>query len=551
MSVPSETSATVYSGNGVTTAFPVGFSFLADSEVKVTLTAPGLSPVLQTPGLHYAVVGSSVVFSTAPVNMSVIQLERQVPFTQPISFRTQGSFSPSLHEQAFDHSVMLSQDLARRVKALETVGGAGAGELVAGAGLTLSGSTLNVVAGAGILVTENAVQLDLNDQVVALTAAAGYGGVSGNASRSDHRHQVLTGIPGPVAALNPSEGGASSLSRSDHAHPHGNLPGGTLHALATTSTPGFLSGPEKQWLINPFAYAVTKSVNATYLGEASMGTSLQAAKADHTHLVETDGDGSETRPVSDNNIAGNSTHLAKADHQHAHGNQQPSHNAHTVASVIYTGGYPTTTANGFMSGADKVKLDGIWVEGETAPAPVVTGAGAPGTSTGFSRADHVHALVHGAQTDPAHHALVSNTAHGFMSNTQNMQFSALLLWESKAYAIAQVSRELVGSGISTDGMTLRLLEWDPSNEIVEVAVVGKATDTDKMAVFRLSVAICMDSGTPIIRSTQVLHTYQDSGGWMAAVVIADGKARLDIETPGYEVAWSAHARRTFTSGTGS
>ena len=55
------------------------------------------------------------------------------------------------------------------------------------------------------------------------------------------------GSPVEIGTAN-SSGAATSLSRSDHVHAHGNQPGGTLHAEATGSTAGFMPASAVQAL---------------------------------------------------------------------------------------------------------------------------------------------------------------------------------------------------------------------------------------------------------------------------------------------------------------
>lgn len=71
-------------------------------------------------------------------------------------------------------------------------------------------------------------------------------GSSAQAARSDHRHDVSTSTTSPVA-VNSSSGTAgsqNSLARSDHRHAHGNLTGGSLHAVATDNASGFMSAAQ-------------------------------------------------------------------------------------------------------------------------------------------------------------------------------------------------------------------------------------------------------------------------------------------------------------------
>jgi hypothetical protein len=69
-------------------------------------------------------------------------------------------------------------------------------------------------------------------------------GTGSSYSLNDHQHGISTGIPVTINNTN-SAGTASSVSRSDHIHAHGNQPGESLHAIATTSSAGFMSSTDK------------------------------------------------------------------------------------------------------------------------------------------------------------------------------------------------------------------------------------------------------------------------------------------------------------------
>jgi hypothetical protein len=55
---------------------------------------------------------------------------------------------------------------------------------------------------------------------------------------------LATGIPSTIGLTN-SEGIQNSFARRDHIHDHGSQPGGSLHAIATTASAGFLSSVDK------------------------------------------------------------------------------------------------------------------------------------------------------------------------------------------------------------------------------------------------------------------------------------------------------------------
>lgn len=319
MTVPTATSRSTYTGNGVTTAFTTGFYFLAATEVVVKLTLSGGSEVVQTLGVHYTVtmppsVGAAgtVTMLTAPAADSSLVIERTVPYTQATSFRTQGSFAPSVHEDAMDELAFQCQQLARRVSDLESAGALGS--VVAGNGLSFSSTTLHVGAGNGIQANADTVEVLYGDAsaIANVTKAAASAGVANTAARSDHKHNITTAAPGTIAVGDSAaEGSATSLARSDH-----------THALTAPSAPA----------------NVTKAA-------ASAGVATTVARSDHKHDIST----AAAADITDStNAEGVATTLARSDHSHSHGNRGGG-SLHTNA---VSGG-----AAGFMSGTDKATLD--------------------------------------------------------------------------------------------------------------------------------------------------------------------------------------------------
>lgn len=80
---------------------------------------------------------------------------------------------------------------------------------------------------------------------VNVTKAAAVVGVSTEAARQDHKHDIATATAVDLTDSTNAEGSSTSLSRADHQHSHGTRGGGTLHAAATTSVAGFLSAADK------------------------------------------------------------------------------------------------------------------------------------------------------------------------------------------------------------------------------------------------------------------------------------------------------------------
>lgn len=119
-------------------------------------------------------------------------------------------------------------------------------------------------------------------------------------------------------------GTAETLSRSDH-----------QHSLAAPAAPA----------------DVTKATAAT-------GSAVEPARADHKHDVST----AAPSDIGTANAEGAATSLARSDHVHDHGTQT---DGTLHADVIAAG------ADGFMTGTDKTKLDGV------ATGADVTGSNAP------------------------------------------------------------------------------------------------------------------------------------------------------------------------------
>lgn len=283
MTVPVDQSDVSYAGNGVTTAFPTVFRFNNNSECVVKLTLSGGATLIKTEGVDYTVAGAgldaggTVTFLVAPPALSVVLLERTVPFTQATNFRTYGPFSPAVHEAAYDKLTFEAQQLDRRTKALESAGAAGS--VVAGNGLAFAGDTLNAqyaapVAGA-VLATNAAASagalttLSRSDHIhqvlaaapVSVTKAANAIGAAATFARSDHKHDITTAAAVTLTDATNAEGSASTLARSDHTHSHGALTTGNLHAAATTSVNGFMSAGDKA-ILTDFVVVNVQTIGA-------------------------------------------------------------------------------------------------------------------------------------------------------------------------------------------------------------------------------------------------------------------------------------------------
>lgn len=163
--------------------------------------------------------------------------------------------------------------------------------------------------------------------------------------------------------------------------------GGIVHALVSGSEAGFMASSDKTKLDG-----IEAGANATSF---SSGTPQAVGTAS----------------------AGSSAEASRSDHVHAHGNQ--------AGGLLHS--TATTSIDGFISAADKLKIDGIESGANltvlSSTLPQAVGTAAPGVSSQVSKADHVHA--HGNQVDGSLHATASSSAAGFMSATDKSKLDTV------------------------------------------------------------------------------------------------------------------------------
>lgn len=193
-----------------------------------------------------------------------------------------------------------------------------------------------------------------NTPPVDVTKAAASAGVSTDASRQDHKHDVTTAAPVTIGGAN-AEGTSTALARADHVHDRGTV------AVLTATAP-----------VN-----VQKNT-------ALVGSILEAARSDHRHDINTD------LPISIGltNVEGTSTSLARADHQHA--------------TPFTPGGAPLdVTKSVAVAGVSGAFSRQDHKHDISTAVPVNVGAlNLEGTSTSLARADHVHAATGAVTTTP-------------------------------------------------------------------------------------------------------------------------------------------------------
>jgi hypothetical protein len=221
MTVPTEQSVVRYDGDGATSDFPTEFTFLENEHVVVSVIDEDDVETVLTQGVDYSIggagneLGGSVsITGDAPEVGEELVIKRVLPIVQLLDLAPVGTFSPPMHERQFDYLTEVCQQLSEQISQLE-------GEISIGTGF--GGAPVNV------------------------TKAAAAAGVSTQAARADHKHDITTAAPSSVGTAN-SEGSASSLARSDHVHNHGTqaLGSGNQHAVATESVAGFMAANDKK-----------------------------------------------------------------------------------------------------------------------------------------------------------------------------------------------------------------------------------------------------------------------------------------------------------------
>lgn len=237
----------------------------------------------------------------------------------------------------------------------------------------------------------------------------------------------------PAALGTPAVGVATKYAREDH-----------VHQLPTIPAPS--------------------STIPAALGTAAVGTGTTYARADHVHQLPTIPAASSTTPNAVGTAAvGTSANYAREDHVHAHGNQAAGGSMHAVV---------TTSVNGFMSAADKSKLDGIAAGATVGPSPssatpTSLGTAAPGVAAPYAREDHVHPMLTFAQVN----TIVAGANAAISINGQNLIGVGTLRATQGLFG---------GLTTSTAGVHIRSLATDitPTQFGVHDLVIGRDATTD-------------------------------------------------------------------------
>lgn len=153
--------------------------------------------------------------------------------------------------------------------------------------------------------------------------------------------------------------------------------------------------------------------------------------------------------IGTGNSPGSANSFPRSDHVHAHGDL-PGGTLHNEA---------TTSLSGFMSAADKTKLDGVQAGADITPISNSNPSGisdsspSAGVSPSVSRSDHVH--THGSLGGGSLHAAATILAAGFMSAADKTKLNnSLLMANLKTASIDPLSPPSVTGTVLTTVLTL-------------------------------------------------------------------------------------------------
>lgn len=120
MTISSTTNRNDYVGNGATTVYVYGFRILAATDLYVVKMDTANNLTVLVLGVDYTVTGvgatsGSITLTTALPNLYALTIRRIRPLTQTTDIRNQGTYFPEIHEDEFDHLVMIDQQLQEQL----------------------------------------------------------------------------------------------------------------------------------------------------------------------------------------------------------------------------------------------------------------------------------------------------------------------------------------------------------------------------------------------------------------------------------------------------
>lgn len=120
MTLSTQTSKAAFSGNGVSTVFPLPFPFLRDADIKALLRRDGFeTPLAQ--GQHYTLTGAgsasggSLVMLNPPATGQTLVAWRAPAIVQEVDYVENSAFPAETHEAALDLLTMICQSLQEQL----------------------------------------------------------------------------------------------------------------------------------------------------------------------------------------------------------------------------------------------------------------------------------------------------------------------------------------------------------------------------------------------------------------------------------------------------
>lgn len=120
MTLATQTSKAAFSGNGVTTVFPLPFPFLREGDIKALLRQDGFETPLE-PGAHYTLAGAgsatggSLTLANAPATGQTLVVYRAPAIVQEVDYVENSAFPAETHEAALDLLTMICQSLQEQL----------------------------------------------------------------------------------------------------------------------------------------------------------------------------------------------------------------------------------------------------------------------------------------------------------------------------------------------------------------------------------------------------------------------------------------------------
>jgi len=209
------------------------------------------------------------------------------------------------------------------------------------------------------------------------------------------RQTLLLASTAPAAVgTTAAVGVGTTAAHSDHVHAHGAQTDGTLHAaVIAAGASGFMSGSDKTKL-DGIATGAAAVLSVTPLqvdgSSGNGGVAVTASRSDHRHQVTAGSPVALTLAAT--TADGTSNNLARADHVHA----LPASSTTPTALTLAAAGAPGSSTS--ISKADHVHA----LPATASPAALTVGAAsAPGSAVTLPRSDHVHAMPGVATTGAA------------------------------------------------------------------------------------------------------------------------------------------------------